>query len=200
MNGSNRFEREWENILNPQLLKTNLIAASLYITAFETLKGRIIDRLKDFFLEWDENGNLKPSNEYKTEVLDRNRNVLYASLLWHVDMEVINLKDLESFERIKSYRNLLAHELPSFIVRGVTSEYELNFSEMITLLSKIETWWIANFEIPVNADFDGVEIDTDSIIPGSVLMLNLMLKLALGSDEEALELYNSIRDTEPTSL
>lgn len=195
MNMSNPFEREWENLLNPQLLKTNLLAASLYITAFETLKGRITDLLRDFFLDWDQDRGLKPSDEYTTEVLNKNRSVLYASLSWHLDMEAITHEDLESFERIKVYRNHLAHELPKFLAQGVTSEYGLNFHEMIILLNKIETWWVINFEIPVNADFDGLEIDEDSIVAGSVLMLNIMLKMAFGSDQEALELYNSFRNS-----
>jgi hypothetical protein len=199
MNASNQFEREWENFLNPQLLRTNLLAASLYITAFETLKGRIIDRLREFFLEWDSNGILKPRDEYRTEVLNRNKSTLYASLSWHLDMGVITFEDLELFERIKSYRNQLTHELPNFLAQGVTSEYESNFRGMVTLLNKIETWWIVFFDIPINSDFDGLEIDKDSIMPGPVLMLNLMLKMAFGSDEEAWELYNSIRNTTHTS-
>ena len=199
MKESNRFEREWENFLNPQLLRANLLAASLYITAFETLKGRIVDRLREFFLYWDSDGNLRPRDEYREEVLDRNKSLLYASLSWHLEMEALAPEDLELFDKIKSYRNQLSHELPNFLAQGISSEYESNFHEMIALLNKIETWWIVFFDIPIDSEFDGLEIDRDKIIPWSVLMLNLMLKMAFGSDEEAWELYNSIRNATPTS-
>ena len=42
---------------------------------------------------------------------------------------------------------------------------------------------MVNIEIPVNPDFDGKEIDEEGIIPGSVLMLQMMLEVASGNEE-----------------
>jgi len=52
-------------------------------------------------------------------------------------------------------------------------------------LNKIEKWWIVNVEIPINSDIHEKEIDENGIIPGPVISLQIMLKVALGSEEES---------------
>jgi len=43
----------WEKFLNPDVLRQNLILASIYIAYFEILKDSIVDRPKEFFAtEW----------------------------------------------------------------------------------------------------------------------------------------------------
>lgn len=37
-------------ILTPDVLRTNLLLSSLYLTAFETLKMAIVEGVKDFFI------------------------------------------------------------------------------------------------------------------------------------------------------
>ncbi len=59
------------------------------------------------------------------------------------------------------------------------------FPDLITLLKKVETWWILNVEIPTNEDFDGAEIDEAEVIPGRIMTLRTMLDVALGSEAEA---------------
>ncbi|GAI34251.1 unnamed protein product, partial [marine sediment metagenome] len=72
----------WERFLNPEILRTNLIVASLFITAFEMLKDSIIGHIRDFFTNgFDENGWII-DDKYKTEVLSKNKSPLYASLAW----------------------------------------------------------------------------------------------------------------------
>lgn len=40
---------EWTNILDPQILKSNLEFISLYIALYEKLEDVIISRVKDFY-------------------------------------------------------------------------------------------------------------------------------------------------------
>jgi hypothetical protein len=55
----------WEQFLDPKILRTHLISASLYIATFEMLKASIVDRVKNYYLNgFDENGYLF-SEEYK---------------------------------------------------------------------------------------------------------------------------------------
>ena len=44
-----KSKASWETFLNPETLRPNLIAASVYIAAFELLKATIVDRIKEFF-------------------------------------------------------------------------------------------------------------------------------------------------------
>ena len=98
-----------------------------------------------------------------------------------------NLEALKSllpeFEGIKAVRNSLAHDLPSLVINGADFKHVDGFQELVALLRKIEVWWVANFEIPVNPDFDGKEIDEEGIVPGPVLIIQMMLEVLSGNEE-----------------
>lgn len=180
----------WERFLNPEILRTNLIVASLFITAFEMLKDSIIGRIRYFFTNgFDENGWII-DNKYKTEVLSKNKSPLYASLAWLKDMNVIDDNDIETFNKVKDCRNELAHEIVNFISKGPKNNPLPLFSKMIDFLHKIEKWWILNVEIPTNPDLDGVEISEEGIVPGQIMTLRLLLDIALGAENESKFCYN----------
>jgi hypothetical protein len=58
----------WEKFLDPARLRGSLLAASMYIAAYETCKGTIIDHLQSYFADyWDEDG-AHPGPEYDVTV------------------------------------------------------------------------------------------------------------------------------------
>lgn len=174
---------EWEQFLSPDVTRERLISASMYITTFEMLKGSIVGRIRDFYsIGFDENGPVS-NPDYQTRVLFRNKSVLYASLDWLVEIAAIHKADIEVFERLKAVRNNLAHELPSIILGGAGLQLTAHFEEALALLRKIEVWWVVNVEIATNPDYDGTEVDEVEIIPGPVLMLQLMLDVVAGNSE-----------------
>lgn len=175
----------WERFLNPDVLRQNLILASLYIAYYEILKNSIIGRIKDLFAtEWTTEGPLV-SEKYKLEVLTRNKSPIYASLSWLLENSVIDNNDLQRFEHVKKYRNELAHELIDLINKGIELHHLDAFGELIILLNKIEVWWIVNVEILTDEDFADKEIDESHIIPGPIMMLQLLLDVALGDEERS---------------
>ncbi len=185
MNMTNKTQSSWETFLNPATLRPNLIAASVYITAFELLKTAIVDRIKSFYTHgFDRNGgHIDP--EYDSEVLSRNRSHVFASLEWLKEMHAIDDADMAVFERVKKLRNELAHELTSILFQGLPADLVERLTEMISLLDKIERWWIVNVEIPINPDLKGLEINESQVIPGPIMGLRLLLDIALGSEEES---------------
>lgn len=77
-----KVQKLWEDFLNPEVLRSNLIIASLYIAAFEFLKSTIVDRIRSIYvIGFDQNG-LRIDPEYQTAVLLKNRSPVYASLEW----------------------------------------------------------------------------------------------------------------------
>jgi hypothetical protein len=173
---------KWEQLLTPAVMQERLISVSLYVTAFELLKDSIVGRLRSFYMVgFDIDGDVI-DEKYETSVLSRNKSPLYASLDWLVENEVIDKNDLESFERIKITRNTLAHELPSLVMGGADINLIERFQELVTLLRKIEVWWVVNLEIPTNPDFDGEEIDEEGIVPGPLLMIQIMLDVVSGNE------------------
>jgi len=174
---------QWEQLLTPAVMQERLISVSLYITAFELLKDSIIDRIRSLYMIGiDENG-MVIDDKYEKVVLSRNKNPLQASLDWLTENQVIDADDIESFERIRTTRNLLAHELPAMVMGAKNLKHTERFQELVALLKKIEVWWVVNMEIPTNPDFDGQEIDEEGIVPGPVLMIQMMLEVLSGNEE-----------------
>lgn len=180
----------WERFLSPEILRTNLIVASLFITAFEMLKDSIMGRTRAFFTDgFDEKGWIV-NDKYKTQVLSLNKSPLYASLEWLKGMNVFDDDDIGEFNKIKNCRNEIAHEIADFISKSPKIDPLPLFSKMTDLLHKIEKWWILNVEIPTNPDFNGQEIDEEGIVPGKIMTLRLLTDIALGTEEESKFYYN----------
>ncbi len=184
-----KVRRSWEEFLNPDVTRSRLIAASVYVASFEAVRDSIVGRIRDFFsCGFDESG-VKIDPKYQSDVLSRNKSPVYASLDWLKEMNAIDDADLAAFDRVKACRNTLAHELLSTLgSKGLPPDFDQCMSEMVRLLRKIEVWWITNVEIPTNPDFDGQGIDEEGIVPGAVMIIQLLLDIALG-DEERSRLY-----------
>ena len=189
-----KVQQSWEEFLNPDLLRARLISASIYIAGFEYLKDAIIDRIRDFFwIGFDESGD-KIDPKYQSNVLSRNKSPLYASLDWLKEMKIIDEADIESLDRVKRCRNILAHRLFTTLgSEGMPPGFEKCFHEMGALLHKIEIWWIKEVEIPTEPDLDEENIDEDGIMPGRVLFLRLLCDIALGDDKTSRSYFDEFR-------
>lgn len=190
---------QWEELLTPSIARSKLISASIFITAFEVLKQSILGRPRTFFSDgYDKDGPVVGA-EYEAEVLSRNKSPTYASLDWLKHLDAIDDEDIQIFERIKNTRNSLAHELHRVLLEGVDFKHIERFEELVALLRKIEVWWVVNVEVPVNPNFDGQEIDEESIVPGPVLMLQIMLEVVSGN-EDLLSHYQKGTTNETSAL
>ena len=181
-----KTKESWENYLNPEITRSALLAASIYIAGFEALKESIIERIRYFFWTgFDETGD-KFDPKYQTDVLALNKSPVHASLAWLKGMKAIDDADIAAFDRVKACRNKLAHDLLSTLAAsGLSENYGECFNDMIALLHKIELWWIVEVEIPTNPDLADKEIDYKGIIPGPIMNMRLLCDLALGADEES---------------
>ncbi|WP_200862057.1 hypothetical protein [Pseudogulbenkiania ferrooxidans] len=142
-----------------------------------------MDDIRGFYSNgFDKNGPTV-GTDYQSKVLSKNKSPLYASLKWLRENDAIDDEDLVTFEKLKSTRNLLAHQLFAVVTGQVQSEHEAQFDALVALLRKIGVWWVINVEIPTNPDFDGEEIDEEGIVPGSVLSLKMLIHVASGNTE-----------------
>jgi hypothetical protein len=182
--------KEYEKFLNPDIVKKNLIRSSLYLTAFELLKYSVEKRLKNFLCmreEIDENFERKNSQKYRDEVLNRripelnnNKNTYFSSCLWLHENGVISEDEVQELQRIRLHRNIIGHELPKLMIDpGHEINLEL-FKSIRKLLTKIEQWWIVEFEMPVNPDYDNFDydnLDLNDVKSGNMIMLNHLIEL-----------------------
>jgi hypothetical protein len=175
----------WEDFLNPEILRRNLIVGSIYIAAFALLKNTIVDRIKSFYMVASDKDGLRIDPKYQSEVLSRNTSPVYASLEWLKELQAIDGSDLAVYEQVKKRRNEIAHEIPRMLMNGLPPDLPTRFSEMVSLLDKIERWWIVNVEIVTDPQFDGKQVDEEGIIPGPIMGLRLMVDIALGAEEDS---------------
>ncbi len=189
--------RGWAKFLNPEVLRGNLIAASIFIAAYQTFRASVTDRVRDFFTNgFDESGWLV-SDEYKTKVLVLDKSPLRASLLWLRAMSAIDTADMANADKVREHRNRLAHDLPKFLG---TADAEIDLQLLGTLyelITKIDRWWIREVETTTDSDFDGRELADEDITSGNMLFLGLMLRIASGEDSVAYweEFRNRVGDS-----
>ncbi|MGB3916018.1 MAG: hypothetical protein WBL07_01140 [Thiothrix litoralis] len=174
----------WKKVLNPELLQENLLFVSMFVVVYEMLEDSVVSKIKDFYFEGIDIGGETTSSRYQTEVKALNRSPVYASLLWLMENGVIDEKDKALFEQVKFLRNKIVHELPKLLMtEGVPPDLDQNFTNAIYLLEKIERWWLVNVEMEVNPEWEDRQVDPNSVTPGSVWMLKLLLEVASGKTE-----------------
>ena len=183
----------WERFLDPEVLRPSLLMATMFITTFEILKNSIVDHIRSFFSdEWSREGPIA-SAEYRTEVLSRHKSPVYASLDWLRENQVISDDDLVIFNKLKTTRNLVAHELFNIVTGETECNHIEQFEELVALLRKIEVWWVVNVDIATNPDYADVEIDEAGIVPGAILSLQMLLQVMSGNTE-LLEAWRNRRE------
>lgn len=179
------LQQDIEDFLNPELMRERLISAALYIAAFESLKDSIIQHLRSFYC-LDFPSTDAPCEEYVSSVLSRNNSPLYASLHWLADNGAIDENDIAVFKEVKQCRNQLSHNLYKILgSRGLPENFAELFQVLISLQHKVDHWWIVNVEIPTDPEHCDEEYDREQVIPGSTMVMQMLLDIALGDEETA---------------
>jgi len=187
--------KAWAKVLHPDLLRSNLIAASLYLTAWETLRDCVIGQLRSFYNIGlsDKGDTVGP--EYASRVLARNMSPLLASLLWFQEEGVIDETDLELVDLLRAHRNEIAHHLPEFIGKQGRDIDVVLLGRLLDLVAKIDRWWIRQIEIPTNPDFDGQDVDSipdDQIQSGRMIFLGMLIRVSTGDRDDAVKSFDQI--------
>jgi hypothetical protein len=188
-----KVAKAWDDFINPDVVRPSLVASAMFVMAFEHARDMIIRRIRAFFA-WPvgvDGEEVDP--EYQRDVLSRNRSAVYASLEWLKDQKAITDDDVAIFNRAKTLRNKLAHDLLRIIGRdGMPSDFAERFDELLVLIRKIETWWIINVDLTTtpNAPQD---VKPEDISPGSILMLQMLAAIAMSDPDHSRQLYAELR-------
>jgi hypothetical protein len=94
----------------PEQIESSLVGAALFLTAYHLLRNAIVDNVRNAFLQRGWN-----YAEYDEQVLSRHRSRFDASLLWLVDVGVLDETQVEEIHEIRRYRNKLAFDLPKLL-------------------------------------------------------------------------------------
>lgn len=135
----------WEKLLDPKSLRSNLITASLYISAYEVCRESTIDKLRGYYFDfWDKDGP-HPNKDYETKVLALDKSPLQATLLWFKEFGAIDDTDIESFSKARQLRHQVAHDLPNLLSSPAHKIDQAVFDRLLNVTHKIGVWWINEY-------------------------------------------------------
>lgn len=195
--------------LDPATLRENLNTAALYIAIFELCKDIISQRPKDFFtIGFTTDGhipdNLKSnafiendlliSNEYLLKVKSLSRYEHEAALLFLKELGAISDDDITAYSKARKHRNELGHELFAILLSHKRNININLLTNLVEIIDKIEKWWIQHIEIPTNPDFDREEVNPADILPGTTLLIHMLLEVATGSEVEASKYLTALKE------
>lgn len=169
-------------ITDTSFIKRNLIVASLYITSYEMLKFSIINRVRGFLCDKSKVNSqgefdYEISDDYRKQVLERDKHPLHSSCLWLKDNNIIDQSDIDGLQEMREHRDLIAHQLLKILVDDdININIEL-LKKTQELLIKIEKNWVVNFDLALNPDIDGQEFDENQVKPGAVIFINYLMEI-----------------------
>jgi hypothetical protein len=188
MTGSDKLDAfaQWEAMLTPEIVRDRLVRAGLFLIGYELLEDVIVRRLREFFFF---TGLDSSSDDYRSEVLSLDpkgkNDAVRGSLKWLLKMGVIDPQEEQRFIEIKNARNAVAHALGPIIGGEKNEEFGAHFAPMLNLLTKVHRWWILNVDIETDPDWGGAAVDPSEITPGSLLLMQILMDVALGNADEA---------------
>jgi hypothetical protein len=153
-----------ERLFHKDVLKDNLAKAGVYCVGYEFLKYSLVERPKGFFTM----AGSKSDDDYKSEILRRHQSPLTASCLWFEEQGALTDEDIRDIDNLRKYRNVIAHELLNVLLGTEVQVDEEMLGKLFALLCKIDRWWLLNFEIPPQEDFDGQDIDPIEVRSGQM--------------------------------
>lgn len=183
-----------EASLDPEVARSRLVLASLFIATFEALKGAIIKPPLAFFANRYTASGPEESEKYKRVVLARHRSKVAATLMFLRDeMDALTEDDLKAYDRIRTCRNEVAHDLLNIAWnRGLPSGFAERFTEMVDLMRKVDRWWFENVEMATNDDIPR-DTDPSAALSGTDFILRVITKVALAPEPESRELLEAFR-------
>lgn len=178
----------WANILDENIVKTNVNFAALFVMNYECLKDYVISQVKgfycdDLYFENDEAIYIE-SEAYEQEVRTLDKQLENASLKWFMESEAITQEDFDNYQKIRKRRNEITHELLKNLNIGFTEDDIKLFVTLTNLYEKIDRWWINEIEIPTSADEIPEDYDRDGVCGGQAIVLSIINDIVLGDGEE----------------
>jgi len=169
-------------VLSKDVLKENLAKAGLYTLAYESLLHSIVHRPKKFLTM----AGTVADEEYKAEVIALYpQSEFIASCLWLQKHGVLTAEDVKEIRAIRKHRTDIAHEPINVLLDTENQVDETKLMTIYQLLARIDQWWISEFEIPANPDFDGQEIDPGGLQSGSMILLKYLISVVCDKDVNA---------------
>ena len=173
----------WNNILDENILKTNVNFAAMFVLNYECLKDYVINQIREFYSEHIKFEGDRPiyeeSKAYKDEVRSLDNNIENASLKWFIQSDAITQSDYDTYQKIRERRNDITHELLKNLNEGFTEADAILFSDLLSIYSKLDKWWINEIEIPISGEDVPDDYDREGVCGGQAMVLSIINSIIL---------------------
>lgn len=180
------MEKWVENLLDEKTLKQNIQFASLFILNYECLKDFIVNQIRDFYCDnyvFNEGEIMtKESKKYKREVRSLDKQIDNASLKWFLNLKAISEDDYKLFQKIRTRRNEITHELFKILEEGFSEKDYKLFADLNQLYNKLDKWWINEIEIPTSVDNIPADYDAMGVIGSEASFLTAINDIVISGD------------------
>lgn len=177
---------KWMNILDEDVLKSNINFAAVFVMHYECLKEFVIEQIRTFYSEHfymaGDRMVCEESGAYKEKVRALDKNLENASLKWFIDVGAITQEDYNTYQKIRRRRNDITHELLKNLNDGFCEKDAQLFADMLRIYNKLDKWWINEIEIPTSADDIPEDYDRDGVCGGQALMLSIINEIVIGNE------------------
>lgn len=191
LNDRDRVRKDWQKLMTPELLRTNLIRSSVYLTAYELLLQSLVEGPLGFFADdFTAEGEPITGAAYREHVLSLGKHKYEASARWFQGWGALTADDVERLLEIREHRNRVAHGIPKIIMSADEDVDPLLLLSMAELIAKIDRWWMLHIVAPTSGDFDHVDWDAyapEDAVSGRMVVLGLLIAVALGDEERLTE-------------
>ncbi len=177
----------WNNILNEDILKSNINFAALFVLHFECLKDYIITQPKTFYSDVEiKDGKLccEEAEEYKKEVRALEKNIENVSFRWFMNADAITQEDYDLYQELRERRNDITHELLKNLNNGFYETDAKLYVKLSQLYQKIDKWWINEIEISISGETMPDEYDPKKVSGGQAMILSIINDIILDDNKE----------------
>lgn len=103
---------------------------------------------------------------------------------WFIELGAITEDDFELYQKIRKRRNEIIHELLKNLENGFNETDVELFGNLLSLYRKIDKWWINEVEIPISADDNPNDYNSDEVMGFEAAVLSAISRILLGNQGE----------------
>lgn len=187
---------------DPAAVNRSLNQVALYLTAWETLRSGVIERVKGFFTDdWtiDDKGKLcgTPTDEYKTRVIAMHpKDELHACTLWLREMGAFDDADIDQIAVARRHRNSIGHEIVDYITREDAEVDRDTIATIYRIVKKLDIWWLTEIELATQPDVSDEMNEAarrGEATGGYSMLLELILPVFDGDFDTLLDLHSGLK-------
>lgn len=161
--------------LDPEIMRERLARCGLFLLAYELLRAAIVDGVRDFYICGFDDDEADGSDEYRRNVVARDKHLFAASMSWLQEHEVIGADDCAALQEIRAQRNNVAHAIPGLVTGQVEAIRSDTLRAIDHYVRKIDNYW-GRLDAELMLEPEQLStVDMESIVSSRAMVLGYII-------------------------